>query len=96
MKFTVEQQALTDAVNWVSRSLSSRPIKTELLGIKIDATGSEVLLSGSDLETSSKASFKADILNKGEVLVPANYWLKFLDHSLTNQSLSLSMVQECW
>jgi DNA polymerase III subunit beta len=33
MKFTVEQSALTDGVNWVSRSLSTRPIKTELLGI---------------------------------------------------------------
>ncbi len=33
MKFIVEQSALTDGVNWVSRSLSTRPIKTELLGI---------------------------------------------------------------
>ena len=55
MKFTVEQGALTDGVNWVSRSLSTRPIKTELLGIVIDATGDEVILSGSDLETSMDA-----------------------------------------
>jgi DNA polymerase III subunit beta len=64
VKFTVEQGALTDGVNWVSRSLSTRPIKTELLGIVIDATGDEVILSGSDLETSSKAFFKADISNQ--------------------------------
>ena len=70
MKFTVDQNSLTDGVNWVSRSLSTRPIKTELLGIKIDATGDEVILNGSDLETSSKATFKADILEKGAVLVP--------------------------
>ena len=70
MKFTVDQQALTEGVNWVSRSLSTRPIKTELLGIKIDATGDEVILSASDLETSSKANFNADISTKGEVLVP--------------------------
>jgi DNA polymerase-3 subunit beta len=70
VKFTVDQQSLTDGVNWVSRSLSTRPIKTELLGIKIDATGDEVILNGSDLETSSKAHFKADILEKGAVLVP--------------------------
>jgi DNA polymerase-3 subunit beta len=54
MKFTVEQSALTDGVNWVSRSLSTRPIKTELLGIVIDATGNEVFLSASDLETASR------------------------------------------
>ena len=70
MKFTVDQQGLTDGVNWVSRSLSTRPIKTELLGIVIDATGDEVFLSGSDLETSSKAHFTADIGVKGKVLVP--------------------------
>ena len=45
MKFVVEQSALADCVNWVSRSLSARPIKTELLGIVIDATGSNVELS---------------------------------------------------
>jgi hypothetical protein len=55
-----------DGVNWVSRSLSTRPIKTELLGIVIDATGDEVILSGSDLETSSKSFFKADILDNLE------------------------------
>ena len=70
MKFTVEQSALADGVNWVSRSLSTRPIMTALLGIVIDASGDEVFLSGSDLETSSKAHFAADIKEKGKVLVP--------------------------
>ena len=90
MKFTVEQQALTDAVNWVSRSLSSRPIKTELLGIKIDATGNEVLLSGSDLETSSKAAFKADILVKGEVLVPGKL-LAEISRSLPSKPITIAL-----
>jgi DNA polymerase-3 subunit beta len=70
MKFTVEQSALTDGVNWVSRSLSTRPIKTELLGIVIDATGNEVFLSASDLETASKAHFAAEVKEPGKVLVP--------------------------
>jgi len=61
MKFVVEQSALVDGVNWVSRSLSSRPIKTELLGIVIDATSDQVYLSASDLETASKAHFNAGI-----------------------------------
>ena len=87
MKFTVDQQSLTDGVNWVSRSLSSRPIKTELLGIKIDATGDEVLLSGSDLETSSKSSFKADILEKGAVLVPGKL-LAEISRSLPNKPIT--------
>ena len=69
MKFAVERDALVDAVNWVSKSISNRPITTALLGIVIDVTD-EITLSGSDLETSAKAKFKADISQKGKVLVP--------------------------
>ena len=69
MKFVVERDALVDAVNWVSKSISNRPITTALLGIVIDA-GDEITLSGSDLETAAKAKFKADVSQKGKVLVP--------------------------
>ena len=69
MKFVVERDSLVDAVNWVSKSISNRPITAALLGIVIDATG-EIVLSGSDLETAAKAKFKAEISQKGKVLVP--------------------------
>jgi DNA polymerase-3 subunit beta len=90
VKFTVDQLALTEGVNWVSRSLSSRPIKTELLGIVIDATGSEVILSGSDLETSSKANFSADITTKGKVLVPGKL-LAEISRSLPNKPITIAL-----
>jgi DNA polymerase-3 subunit beta len=90
MKFTVDQQGLTDGVNWVSRSLSTRPIKTELLGIVIDATGDEVFLSGSDLETSSKAHFSADIATKGKVLVPGKL-LAEICRSLPNKPITIAL-----
>ncbi len=90
MKFTVDQQALTDGVNWVSRSLSTRPIKTELLGIKIDAAGDQVILSGSDLETSSKALFAADIFEKGAVLVPGKL-LAEISRSLPNKPITITL-----
>ncbi|NBU93676.1 MAG: DNA polymerase III subunit beta, partial [Actinobacteria bacterium] len=69
MKFTVERDPLVDAVNWVSKSISSRPITTALLGIVIQVD-QQVTLSGSDLESSAKATFSADINQKGKVLVP--------------------------
>ena len=69
MKFVVERDALVDAVNWVSKSISNRPITTALLGIVIDVAD-EITLSGSDLETSAKAKFNAEISQKGKVLVP--------------------------
>lgn len=69
MKFVVERDLLVDAVNWVSKSISSRPITTALLGIVIEVTD-EITFSGSDLETSAKAKLKAEISQKGKVLVP--------------------------
>ncbi len=69
MKFVVEREELVDAVNWVARSLSTRPIKPELLGIMIDVDTSITLIA-SDLESSTKAILKADIATKGKVLVP--------------------------
>ncbi|MEI6649403.1 MAG: DNA polymerase III subunit beta [Actinomycetes bacterium] len=69
MKFTVERESLIDAINWVARSLSSRPNITSLLGIVIDVTDS-ITLTGSDLETSTKATFQAEISETGRVLVP--------------------------
>lgn len=69
MKFVVERDSLVDAVNWVSKSISNRPITTALLGIVIEAS-EEITLSGSDLETSAKAKFKAEISQTGKVLVP--------------------------
>ena len=87
MKFTVEQSALTDGVNWVSRSLSTRPIKTELLGIVIDATGNEVFLSASDLETASKAHFTAEVKEPGKVLVPGKL-LAEISRSLPNKPIT--------
>ncbi len=87
MKFIVEQSVLVDGVNWVSRSLSTRPIKTELLGILIDATGGEIYLSASDLETASKSHFPAEIKEGGKVLVSGRL-LAEIARSLPNKPIS--------
>lgn len=89
MKFVVEQEELVDAVNWVSRSLSARPIKTELLGILIDVDTS-ITLIGSDLETSTKAILKADISSKGKVLVPGRL-LAEIARSLPNKPITFNL-----
>ncbi len=89
MKFTVDSGVLTDSVNWVSRSLSTRPIMTALLGIVIDVQ-SDVTLSASDLETSAKSSFNADIKEKGRVLVPGRL-LSEISKALPNKPVSFNL-----
>ena len=90
MKFTVEQQVLADAVNWVSRSLSNRPIMTALLGIVIEAADNQVFLSGSDLETSSKANFIAEVNQPGKVLVPGRL-LAEISRSLPSKPVTVQI-----
>ena len=89
MKFTVDSSVLTNSVNWVSRSLSTRPIMTALLGIVIDAS-KEVTLSASDLETSAKSSFNADIKETGRVLVPGRL-LSEISKNLPNKPVSFNL-----
>ena len=89
MKFTVEANALVDSVNWVSRSLSTRPIMTALLGIVIDVN-QDVTLSASDLETSAKSTFKAEIKESGKVLVPGRL-LAEIARSLPNKPVTFTL-----
>jgi len=89
MKFVVERDSLVDAVNWVSKSISNRPITTALLGIIIDAS-EEITLSGSDLETSAKAKFKAEVSQKGKVLVPGRL-LAEISRSLPAKPISFAL-----
>ncbi|MGA1706354.1 MAG: DNA polymerase III subunit beta [Candidatus Nanopelagicaceae bacterium] len=89
MKFTVDSAVLTDALHWVSRSLSNRPTNSALHGIVIEA-GKEVHLSATDLETSAKAHFQAEITTQGKVLVPGKL-LSDIAKALPNKSVSFSL-----
>lgn len=89
MKFSVDNATLTDSVNWVSRSLSTRPIMTALLGIVIDAQ-KDVTLSASDLETSAKSSFNAEIKEPGRVLVPGRL-LTEISKALPNKTVTFQL-----
>jgi DNA polymerase-3 subunit beta len=89
MKFVVERDQLNDAVSWVSKSISNRPISTSLLGIVIDV-GDEITLSGSDLESSTKAVFKAQVEQKGKVLVPGKL-LAEISRSLPTKAVTLKL-----
>jgi DNA polymerase-3 subunit beta len=62
---------------------------TALLGIVIDVSN-DVTLSASDLETSAKSSFTADIKEKGRVLVPGRL-LAEISRALPNKPVSFNL-----
>lgn len=89
MKFTVDSSVLSDALLWVSRSLSTRPTNSALHGVVIEV-GKEVHLSATDLETSSKAHFPAEIHTQGKVLVQGKL-LSDISKALTNKPVTFTL-----
>ena len=90
MKVTIEQSKLVDVINWVSRSLSSRPIQTALLGIVLEADQNKIYLSSTDHETASRANVEADVATPGKVLVPGKL-LADISRSLPNKPVTIQL-----
>lgn len=70
MKFRVERDSLADAVLWASRSLPSKATQPLLNGLHIVADKSGLVITGSDVDASSRANVQADVAEPGTVLVP--------------------------
>jgi DNA polymerase III subunit beta len=70
MKFTVERDALAEAVAWVARALPGRPVIPVLGGLLVRADGDELTLSCFDYEVSARMRVPAEVAEPGTVLVP--------------------------
>jgi DNA polymerase-3 subunit beta len=70
MKFTVERDALTEAVTWAARALPSRPVISVLGGLLLDASDGGLTLSCFDYEVSARMRIPAEVSEPGGALVP--------------------------
>jgi DNA polymerase III subunit beta len=70
MKFRVGREALGEAVAWVARALTSRPVVPVLSGLLLQADGDGLMLSCFDYEVSARMRIDADVEEAGTVLVP--------------------------
>jgi DNA polymerase-3 subunit beta len=70
VKFRVEREVLGEAVSWVARALSTRPVVPVLSGLLLHAGGGNLRLSCFDYEISASATVPAEIGEPGTVLVP--------------------------
>jgi DNA polymerase III subunit beta len=70
MRFTVERDALAEAVAWVARALPTRPVIPVLGGLLLRASRDGLTLSCFDYEVSARMSVAADVAEPGSVLVP--------------------------
>jgi len=70
MKFTVDRDALAEAVSWVARALPSRPVIPVLGGLLLRADDDGLTLSCFDYEVSARMRIPADVAGPGIALVP--------------------------
>jgi DNA polymerase-3 subunit beta len=70
MKFTVERDALAEAVTWVARALPTRPVIPVLAGLLLHADDDGLTLSCFDYEVSARMRIPASVSEPGTVLVP--------------------------
>jgi DNA polymerase III subunit beta len=70
MRFRVGREALGEAVAWVARALSSRPVVPVLTGLLLEADDDGLTLSCFDYEISARVRIEADVKEPGTALVP--------------------------
>jgi DNA polymerase-3 subunit beta len=71
LKFLCPQSILSEAINTVSKAVSTKSTHPILNGILIEASGQEVILTGNDLSLGIETRFLAEVLEEGSVVVPA-------------------------
>jgi DNA polymerase-3 subunit beta len=70
MRFTVQRDALADAVGWVARALPARPVIPVLAGMLLRASGGQITLACFDYEVSARVAVPAQVTEPGMALVP--------------------------
>ncbi|WP_159717916.1 DNA polymerase III subunit beta [Actinomyces marmotae] len=69
MKLRVDRDVLAEAVTWTARSVPARPPVPVLAGVRLEASGSTLVLASFDYEVSAHCEVPADIEAEGVVLV---------------------------
>lgn len=88
MKFSVERDALADAVAWTAKSLPVRPPVPILGGLLLDLEGSTLSVSGFDYEVSTQVDVEVSVATAGRVLVSGRL-LADISRSLPQQPVDV-------
>jgi DNA polymerase-3 subunit beta len=76
MRFTVQRDALAEAVAWVARALPTRPVIPVLAGLLLRASGDRLTLACFDYEVSARVAVPAEVAKPGTALVPGRLLLE--------------------
>jgi DNA polymerase III subunit beta len=70
MRFTVQRDALAEAVAWAARALPTRPVIPVLAGLLLQASAGKLVLACFDYEVSAHVAIPAEVADPGTALVP--------------------------
>ena len=90
MKLRVDRDILAEAVTWTARSVPARPPVPVLAGVRLEATGSSLVLASFDYEVSAHCEVAADVEEDGVVLVSGRL-LADIAKALPNKPVDLEV-----
>ena len=88
MKFTCTSKMLSEAVQGVSRAVSSSSAVPVLQGILLRADGFKLELTGYDLEMAITTAVEANVTEPGEIVLPAKLFGDML-RSISNEEVTV-------
>lgn len=78
MKFSCFCLDLNESINKVYKAIPSKPINPITEGIKMKAYNNKLILTATNLNLTIENSFNVNILEEGEILIPAKYFSEFV------------------
>lgn len=90
MKFTCKQNDLNNAIQMVTKAISSKSTLPILSGIYIETHQSRVKLVGNDLNLCIETTIEASIEREGNIVIPARLFSELI-RKLPNESLSITV-----
>lgn len=76
MKLKFQKDALVNGINIVMKAVPSKTTMSILECILVDASGSEIKLTGNDMELGIETKVEGDILEHGRIALDAKLFLK--------------------
>lgn len=83
MKLTIQKQALSEAIQHVSKAVNNKTTIPILTGVKLDVTNQGVMLTASDVETTIQAIIPVEpdvvtVEENGSVVLPAKFFVEIV------------------
>lgn len=91
MKFTCEKSILQEGISTVQKAVTGKSTMPILNGILLKTAGSEVILTGSDIDLSIETKVKADISEEGSIVIDAKIFGEII-RKLPNDAVHINTI----